>query len=279
MLAGGGALILTASPNLAAAAGSSAHLPSLPGLHANNNVGGSGSGASTATAPGHTSPPCTNQHNLTFPGTTPALDSYTFTITHAGVTTTVCSLFGAVHAGDTVTANLTLHSGAAVEVTLLANTANPGHAAAQQLSQCASFSSVADATGGDPCSTAASPSLTVVVPACGFQVDLIYGEALPAINAGHYAAAGQWINGMAGDRGTGCPGGPTPTPTPAPVTSPTPSSGVQAASTETSTPETGFGDDIQRLALGAMLIVLGIAALGAASNDGRGKRRGGRDSG
>jgi len=57
-----------------------------------------------------TAPSCAHQANLNDPtnSTNKVLESYWFAIQHAGQTTTVCTLFGNVSAGDVVTAHFTL---------------------------------------------------------------------------------------------------------------------------------------------------------------------------
>ena len=57
----------------------------------------------------------------------------------------------------------------------------------QNLFDCASFSVGADPdSAGDPCLASTTQVLTVHVPDCGFQVDLIYGEPLVTMNIGDY---------------------------------------------------------------------------------------------
>jgi hypothetical protein len=211
-------------------------------------------------------PACAHQPNLNDPtnSTTKVLDSYWFAIEHAGQTTTVCTLFGNVSSGDIVTAHFTLDSSTAgvggAEITLVSNTASSS-TTKQNLFDCASFSVGGDqGASGDPCLASTTQVLTVHVPDCGFQVDLIYGEPLTTMNIGDYRDQDRWIDGQVGNRSTPC-STPTPTPTPtasvSPATaSPTPVSGVQGITT----PGTGTGGPIVPLT-GLALIGLGIGAI------------------
>src|ERR1700733_11259828 len=133
-----------------------------------------------------TAPSCGHQANLNDPtnSTNKVLESYWFAVQHAGQTTSVCTLFGNVSAGDVVTAHFTLAPGAVTtgaagpEITLVSNTAS-GSTSQQTLFDCSSYSAGADpGAAGDPCLAATTQVLTVRVPDCAFQVDLIYGEPL-----------------------------------------------------------------------------------------------------
>jgi|HubBroStandDraft_6_1064221.scaffolds.fasta_scaffold63763_3 hypothetical protein len=180
-----------------------------------------------------TAPACAHQPNLNDPtnSTNKALDSYWFAIQHLGQTTTVCTLFGNVSSGDIVTAHFTLASPtSADEITLVTNTAS-NTSLQQNLFDCASFSIGADPDStNDPCLTATSQALTVHVPDCGFQIDLIYGEPLATMTIGQYRTDHRWVDGQVGNRSAGCT---TPTPTPTPTATPTP--------TPTATPTGGVG--------------------------------------
>jgi hypothetical protein len=217
----------------------------------------------TKSAP--TAPSCAHQPNLNDPtnSTTKVLDSYWFVIEHGGQTTTVCTLFGNVSSGDIVTAHFTLDSSTPAgstspEITLASNTASSS-TTKQNLFDCASFSVGADPDSiADPCLASTTQVLTVHVPDCGFQVDLIYGEPLTSMNIGDYRDQHRWIDGQVGNRSAACtPPTPTPTASVLPATSsPTPVGGVQAIST----PGTGSGGPLLPLT-GLALIGLGIAAI------------------
>ncbi len=137
----------------------------------------------------------TNSHQKT-------LDSYSFDITHNGNTITVCDLNGHVHAGDTVTANFTMDPAApdGAEVTLVSNNAPPPTPHQQTLFECASFGDTSGA--GDPCASSAETSLTVTVPDCGFQVDLIYGETISPLTQGTYLLQHRFVSGDEGKNPT-----------------------------------------------------------------------------
>jgi hypothetical protein len=214
-----------------------------------------------------TAPACSHQANLNDPtnSTNKVLDSYWFAIERAGQTTTVCTLFGNVSSGDIVTAHFTLDPSitptpgvAGPEITLVSNTASSS-SSQQTLFDCASFSVGADPdAAGDPCLTAATQVLTVHVPDCAFQVDLIYGEPLATMTIGQYRTDHRWIDGQVGNRSSSCTS-PTPTPTASvlPATpTPAPGSGVQGITT----PGTGSGGPMLPLT-GLALIGLGIAAI------------------
>jgi len=226
-----------------------------------------------------TAPSCGHQANLNDPtnSTNKVLESYWFAIQHAGQTTTVCTLFGNVSAGDVVTAHFTLvaaspSAGAAgPEITLVSNTASAS-SSQQTLFDCASYSAGADPDAtGDPCLAATTQVLTVRVPDCAFQVDLIYGEPLTSMTIGEYRSVHRWIDGQVGDRSSTCTST-TPTPTPtatatptgsvAPATSvptpvvPTPVGGVQGITT----PGTGSGGNMLPIG-GLALVGLGVVAI------------------
>ena len=222
----------------------------------------------TKSAP--TAPSCAHQPNLNDPtnSTAKVLDSYWFVIEHGGQTTTVCTLFGNVSSGDIVTAHFTLDPAASTgaEITLVSNTASSS-TTKQNLFDCASFSVGADPdSAGDPCLVSTTQALTVHMPNCGFQVDLVYGEPLLTMNIGDYRDQHRWIDGQVGNRSTACtPPTPTPTPTPtasvSPATSsPTPAGGVQGITT----PGTGSGGPLVPFT-GIALIVLGIGAIARSS--------------
>jgi len=218
-----------------------------------------------------TAPACAHQPNLNDPtnSTNKVLDSYWFAIEHAGQTTTVCTLFGNVSSGDVVTAHFTLDPSVVPtpgttgpEITLVSNTAS-GSSSQQTLFDCSSFSVGPDpSAAGDPCLTATAQVLTVHVPDCAFQVDLVYGEPLATMTIGQYRDEHRWIDGQVGNRSSACTP-PTPTPTPTPTASvspatptPTPVGGVQGITT----PGTGSGGSILPFA-GLGLIGLGIGAI------------------
>ncbi len=211
---------------------------------------------STAAAPA-----CSKQDGREDPtnSKTKVLDSYWFTVEHNGSTNTYCSLLGNVQAGDTVTAYFTLHKGAGngTRVTLVANVASAG-TKAQTLFGCATFG-VADGT----CTSSSSEALTVTVPQCGFQVDLIYGSALKTIMKGDYFAQHRWINGATGNLSStaSCsPGGPTPTPTSSTsAASSSSGSGVQGITTP-GTGAAGSGPSPQA-PIGIALLAIGASAV------------------
>lgn len=218
-------------------------------------------------------PSCGHQANLNDPtnSTSKVLESYWFAIQHAGQTTTVCTLFGNVSAGDVVTAHFTFvpapgapATAAAPEITLVSNTAS-GSSSQQTLFDCASYSNGPDPdAAGDPCLAATTQVLTVRVPDCAFQVDLIYGEPLLTMTIGEYRSEHRWIDGQVGDRSSNCTSPtPTPTPTPSPTgsvapatSSPTPDGGVQAITT----PGTGSGGNMLPIG-GLVLVALGVVAI------------------
>jgi hypothetical protein len=198
---------------------------------------------------------CSGQHNLNNPTTShnQVLDSYSFQIGGSG---SVCTLFPNVKAGDIVTAFLTPHAGATPDVTLVSYTSNSK--SSQTLFECAS---TAD-TGGLCVTTAITDGLTVHVPNCGFQIDLIYGPPEKDLTAGDYANQKVWIDGQAGNRSVTCAAS-TPSPSPSPTGGTGGAhGGVQAAAT---TPATGAADGpgaalgLLLMAGGAGLIVSGRA--------------------
>ena len=151
------------------------------------------------------------------------------------------------------------------EITLLSNSASSS-SSQQTLFDCASYSVGADPDAtGDPCLSATTQVLTVNVPNCAFQVDLIYGEPLatmtqrpvphrpsldrrpgrqPRVSV-HHADANTHARR------------PTPTASVSPVTDgPTPVGGVQGITT----PGTGSGGFTLPL-MGLALIGLGIGAI------------------
>lgn len=276
MVLTGAVLLATSSTTRVAAAGANTaqlHALQVPHAlqapHSNLSAPLQPAAASTAQIPSvhGSSPPCTDQHGLNNPTSSSSqmLDSYQYSVQHGGTTTTVCSLFGNVHPGDVVTATFTVHDHASVEVTLVVDTFVAGTTKSQVLAQCASFSTVPD-SGTDACSTSGSASLTVTVPQCGFQIDLVYGEPLASLMTGAYADAKVWIDGTASGKATGCPAGPTPTPTPTPGTPGGPpgpgsgsgsGSGVQAAST----PDTGWAPTSLQGLVGIALVIGGSATL------------------
>jgi len=214
-----------------------------------------------------TAPACAHQANLNDPtnSTNKALDSYWFVIQHLGQTSTVCTLFGNVSSGDIVTAHFTLSSPtSADEITLVTNTASSS-SSQQNLFDCASFSVGADPDSvADPCLASTADGLTVHLPDCGFQVDLIYGEPLATMTIGEYRTEHRWIDGQVGNRSAGCT---TPTPTPTPTPTATPTSGVGGA-TPTPTPAGGVqgittpgtGSGGMTLPLVGLLLILGGTA-------------------
>jgi hypothetical protein len=218
-----------------------------------------------------TAPACAHEANLNNPtnSTNKVLDSYWFAIQHAGQTITVCTLFGNVSSGDIVTAHFTIDPSvtptpgtAGPEITLVSNTASSS-SSQQTLFDCASYSVGSDpGATGDPCLSATTQVLTVNVPNCAFQVDLIYGEPLATMTQGQYRTDHRWIDGQVGNRGSACTT-PTPTPTPTPTASvspatdgPTPVGGVQGITT----PGTGSGG-LGLPLVGLALIGLGIGAI------------------
>jgi hypothetical protein len=218
-------------------------------------------------------PSCTHQPNLNDPtnSNNKVLESYWFAIEHAGQTTTVCTVFGNVSSGDIVTAHFTLAPSTATgaEITLVTNTAS-STTTQQTLFDCASFSVGTDSdTSGDPCLASNTQVLTVHVPDCGFQVDLVFGEPLATMTIGEYRTEQRWIDGQVGNRAATCT---TPTPTPTPTATPSPSGGVGGATATPTpsgpsggvqgitTPGTGSGGLTVPIT-GLILIVLGVLAI------------------
>lgn len=215
-----------------------------------------------ATAATTAGPDCSGEHNLNDPtgSSNQVLDSYSFSIEHGGKTITVCTLFGNVSPGDVVTAHLDVKDGAKDEVTLASYEAKPGDPSHQTLFACASFTAGTDAdSGSDSCHNSSTTDLTVNVPDCGFQIDLIYGDPVTDLVMGFYADQSVWINGQAGDlHGAACPAppGPTPTPTPTPVPgAPTPTPSTHVLPAATSVPSTGGGDPALIATLGSLLLM------------------------
>jgi hypothetical protein len=227
-----------------------------------------------------TAPTCEHQPNLNDPtnSTNKVLESYWFSIEHAGQTTTVCTLFGNVSSGDIVTAHFTLAptapGNADAEITLVSNTAS-STSSQQNLFDCSSFSPGTDPdSANDPCLAAASQVLTVHVPDCAFQVDLVYGEPLTTMTIGQYRTERRWVDGQVGNRSAGCtPPTPTPTPTATPTPLPTPTGSVSPATSSPSptptpvggvqgitTPGTGSGG-LTLPITGVVLILVGITAI------------------
>jgi len=166
--------------------------------------------APKAAAPATTT--CKDQPNLSYNGHQ-VLESYWFTIEHAGHTTTSCTIFGHVSEGDVVTAHFKLEDPAVsgAEISLVSYVA-PGNAKHQDLFDCASFT--VGGGGGDNCLSSNTWALTVDVPKCGFQVDLVYGEAISDLTLGDYGSQGRFISGQV-DRSTKtCPTRTEVTPTP-----------------------------------------------------------------
>ena len=147
-----------------------------------------------------TAPTCGHQSGLNNPTNThnKVLDSYYFSVTDNGTTTDVCSLHGNVKAGDIVTAHFVMDAAAPAgsEVTLVSNNAPPPNPHQQTLFDCASFGDTGGA--GDSCNVSSTNSLTVNVPTCGFQVDLIYGEPITPLTQGTYLLQHRFIDGDEG---------------------------------------------------------------------------------
>ncbi len=212
---------------------------------------------------------CGTQPHLNWPtgGAHQVLTKYSFDINHNGTTTSYCSLFPHVQSGDIVTANFTFAKTASPgdEVTLVSYSAPAANPKVQTLLACASYVKAAD--GSDACMSASSTSLTVTVAACGFQIDLVYGEEINPNHEGDYAAQRRWIDGMQGGLKNSCP---TPTPTatatPTPPT-PTPTSNVLGITSTpgggglggVTTPSTGAGGMTPTGLAGSLLVGLGIA--------------------
>lgn len=209
--------------------------------------------ATKATAP--TGLVCGSQYGRNDPTNSSAkvLDSYFFAIEHNGVTTNVCSLFPNVRAGDIVTAFFTLHTGASAgtRLSLVSYTANDENKD-QTLFECASFGV---STGS--CVSSTSDALTVHVPACGFQVDLIYGAPETLHTEGAFHANHVWISGQLGDvrSETTCT-----TPTPSGNLGLTTGGGGGGVLAAVSTPSTGAFSMAQAV-LGIVLMTLGASAV------------------
>jgi hypothetical protein len=147
---------------------------------------------------------CGQQRNLNNPTNThnKVLDSYWFAVTDNGNTTAVCTLENNVKAGDTVIANLVLATPLPTgsEITLVSNNAPPPNPHQQTLFDCASFGDTGGAS--DPCTVSTTLSLTVNVPNCGFQVDLIYDEPITPLTQGTYLLQHRFVNGVEGKNAT-----------------------------------------------------------------------------
>ena len=191
---------------------------------------------------------CSNQHHLNDPTThAQVLDSYSFDIQPAAVS--VCDLFPNVKAGDIVTANFSPTAGAAPHLTLVAYLApTKSSGLPQTMFDCASNFS-------DGCTQSATNSLTVHVPACGFQIDFIYGAPDTPHLVRSYGQSGVWISGMAGDRGSApCSGNGGQSSSP----SPTPQGGVGGlVDSHPGLPNTGAHGSFPQGLLGVTLLVLG----------------------
>jgi hypothetical protein len=239
LMLGGAALLFTAAPASAQAAGHRLH---------------HGGRAPVA------APTCGKQYGLNDPtnSANKVLTSYSFTIEHAGVTTDVCSLFPNVRAGDVVTAHFAVNPAAtqALRLSLVSYTATDD-SSTQTLFDCASFGV---ATGS--CAATSSSALTVAVPACGFQIDLIYGAPLQTITAGDYHHVSHvWISGQLGDVRSESTCSASSTPTPTPRTTPTSNSGGSGV-LGISTPSTGSGTGTSlQTALGFLLLATGAGAV------------------
>lgn len=226
--------------------------------------------AATKSAP-PTAPSCAHQRNLHDPTNSNdphdrALSGYWFAVEHQGHTIAVCTLLGNVHAGDIVTAHFTLASTApaGLEVTLVSNEAGTTSLHHQNLFACASYTAAADPTiAGDACVASNALSLTVNVPACNFQVDLIYGEPTTPLVQGQYFQQHRWIDGDLGKTQSTCV-----TPTPTPTQSGGGGGGVSGASSTpggggvqgigTTVPATGVGDYAP---LALLLLALGTGTI------------------
>lgn len=221
--------------------------------------------AQAATRPAHhgsqgrssASLPCPGQAGLNDPTNTGPriLQSYSFAIEHGGITTNVCSLTNKnVQAGDIVTATFTLHKGVsqATQISLVSYLATDEDTS-QTMFDCASFG-----VSNGSCSSTTANALTVRVPSCGFQVDLIYGAPLSAHLKGSYFSMHTWISGAIGDLSSEviCTHA-TPTPS-LPNTGGTPTPGGVLSSI--TTPSTGAGSGAES-ALGLSLILLGGSAV------------------
>lgn len=237
LMVSGAALLLTAGAAPVQAATHSAHHRS----HAPASATTCGSQG------GLNDPTNSNNHVLT---------GYYFAVEHGGVTINVCSLLNNTHPGDIVTAYFTLHSGStqATQLSLVSYKATDEDTN-QTLFDCASFG----VSSGSCVSTTAN-ALTVRVPPCGFQVDLIYGAPVQSHVKGSYFAAHTWINGQISGLHSEavCTDAANATPTPTPALG-----GVNAITTTAttpSTPSTGVGSTTQA-ALGIILMTLGGSAV------------------
>ncbi len=227
-----------------------------------------GSAAVTASAPS-----CAGQPNRSDPTNSDSkvLDSYWFAVNHAGHTSSVCTLFGHVQSGDIVTAhlNFTTPARASSEVTLASYTAVASASQHQTLFTCSSYGVAPDPAAADSCVSSATADLTVTIPTCGVQVDLVYGEALPTLTEGAYTEENRWIDGQQTKGGTCATPTPTPTatPTPTPTATPTPGGGDGTSSPTAAggvqaltTPSTG-ADLGSPAPLGLLMMLVGGAAV------------------
>lgn len=235
----------------------------IPASASTHHSAGKHSLASSSVVSSPTAPVCSGQPGLNDPTNTTnkVLTSYYFGVTHNGVTTNVCSIFGNVKSGDTVTAFFTMATGAnqSTVITLVAYNATAG-STTQTLASCASFGV---STGS--CVSTNAHALTVTLPVCGFQVDLIYGAPTSTNNLGAYHAAHTWITGQLGGLSGSCPGTPTTTTTTTTAASTTTTGGAGSgvAAANTSTPSTGAGGDAETVA-GLALLAAGAGMVGAA---------------
>lgn len=216
-----------------------------------------------------TAPTCSPQtnHNDPTDSNNKVLDGYWFAVNHKGHTTSVCTLLGNVKAGDVVTAyfKVTATAPAGAEVTLASYYAAPPTPHHQNLFACASYGVAPDVkSAGDPCVASNTAALTVTVPDCGFQVELIYGEAVTPLVQGTYVNEKRFISGDEAKFATCAT--PTPTPTPTPTATPTPPpGGVQGLTTPggvqaLTTPGTGAG--LGGVApIGVLMVLMGGAAV------------------
>jgi serine-aspartate repeat-containing protein C/D/E len=117
--------------------------------------------------------------NFRLPDTS-AVRNVTFAITHGTTTTTVTSLRGNTHAGDTVVANFTIARGAAPTVVSLVSYDTPG--SSFSASTAGQDVQVGDATGTFGPGTR---SLTITIPTSNYEVDFVAGAAI-----NHFGPAG-----------------------------------------------------------------------------------------
>jgi LPXTG-motif cell wall-anchored protein len=200
----------------------------------------------------HTTTPttaCSHQSGLNDPtnSTSAALSSYSFSIQHGSSSPVAACKLQGLQPGDIVTATFSVASGAHPVVSLVSYTAPPA-SANQTLVDCATFG------GGGTCTQSSTPTLTVSVPTCHFQVDLIYGTPTTSNVLGTYFKNHVWITGQAGDRTAACTAS-SPSPSPTSGVQGTITTGVEAAVT---TPSTGAADGATgRMVLGLLLLTGG----------------------